>query len=547
MTTQQQQQQEQHEENFRNTRVLIVGFGLSGIVQTHTFVSNGFEDVTVVESDDTFGGVWNLSKHYPGLVTNNTGNTFQFPEMKCEADAYDDWPSQEQVNAYLTKYVSQFDLEKHVQYGTRVQNIRRRLDPTSKDEDKWLFDVTFSRAVKGSLQATYDVVVCATGFTSKPYVPPLFRREEAKDLPQGVRVIHSSEIRKALAEDPCFAMNKRVAVIGTCKSGKDSALWAIRTKAASVDLIGRAMRCTIPYYMHPDPVKNVTEFEMIFSRLLSYLLPTKPAAMKERTGLFRTPMLLYFFHETFLGRAIRDFVWRMRLAEFAKILDIPPHLVSKKIFAQDGRYVSPSDPRFYSYIQEGLINVILEHPIGFDNTHDNPALLLQNPETGRQQEKTYDLIICATGWESSLGFLSEEIRSKLFNDRGQVQLFRNIYCPSLPQMGFIGFHSTLHNMVDAAISSRWVVEMAKGREGSLYRNNKLLEDHEYMWETIEAGLLFDTQDARNPDGFFTTGWAAHQHFDILVKDMGSSKYYRCVPLFKPMYPSMYKGLMTEKL
>lgn len=98
------------DDNFASVRVLIIGFGNSGIVQTHTLVIHGFgRNLVVVEAEKSLGGVWNLSKHYPGLSNNNTKNTFQLPELQPREGDFVDYPTQEQVNAFLQRYVASFD------------------------------------------------------------------------------------------------------------------------------------------------------------------------------------------------------------------------------------------------------------------------------------------------------------------------------------------------------------------------------------------------------------------------------------------------------
>lgn len=65
----------------------------------HTFLANGFNNVTVVEQSDRMGGVWDDRKHYPGLRSNNSCNTIELPEHRHDGMEYDDFPTQEQIGA----------------------------------------------------------------------------------------------------------------------------------------------------------------------------------------------------------------------------------------------------------------------------------------------------------------------------------------------------------------------------------------------------------------------------------------------------------------
>ena len=296
--------------------VLIIGFGISGIVQTHTLVSNGFTDITVVDAQKSFGGVWNMSLHYPGLCANNSKNTFQLPELPQEPGEFDDFATQEQINGYLKRYVTKFDLEQYVQYGTRVKSLERRSDSSTGN---WLFDVTFDKKVNGAIRSTFDMVICATGYTCDPLVPAAIQT-----APKGVTVLHSSEIRKALAKNPNLVQGKRVAVIGTSKSGQDAALWAAEADSLTVDMIGPEFNWSVPRYFEEDREKGLAGNEVIYSGLMSYLLPSNPATFKERNGWFGVKLLfLYFLHKTPVGSALRDFIWASKLAELVKMVGIP--------------------------------------------------------------------------------------------------------------------------------------------------------------------------------------------------------------------------------
>lgn len=543
-------------------RVLIIGFGLSGIVQAHSFVANGFEDITVVEAEESFGGVWNTTKHYPGLATNNSKSTFELPEMRAEPGSFDDYPTQEQVNGYLQQYIAKFDLEKYVHYSTRVQHLTRRQiaegggDKTNHsniNNNQWIFDVQFSKPVNGAMQSTFDFVVCATGFTCIPNIPEQFQQDV---VPEGVTVLHSSEIRKAMAENPDLVKGKRFAVIGTAKSGHDAANWAAEygDESTTVDLIGHKMHWSVPRYFLEDPVKGLAENEIIYSGLMSYLLPCNPAVFKAPRlgggdgfgwsfGIFRTCLVLNFLHKTKVGRSLRDFIWKMKMTELVQKVGVPSHLVPKQTFCEDARYLSVQNPFFWANVKKGKIDVVLERPHGFD-PEGGKSLLLQD-EDGNFRGKEYDVIICATGFGSSFGFLSDEINEKLYNEKGQAQLFRNVFCPSLPQMGFLGFHLNTNSMITSSVGAKWIVELAKGTNGSLHRRG-VTANHSFMQHVIDAGLKLDAHGSARPKGYYTTGVSPQRYADPILNDMGS-KYYKRYPLLAPLLPSMYEGLMTENL
>jgi hypothetical protein len=122
-----------------------------------------------------------------------------------------------------------------------------------------------------------------------------------------------------------------------------------------------------------------------------------------------------------------------------------------------------------------------------------------------------DIALCATGWKCSLSFLSTDIQEQLFNEYGQAQIYRGVYCPCVPQMAFLGLHINLNSMLDSALGARWIDDLAKGSAGCLLPT---LTDEERLLSSMEAGLAFERRPydptrhfQKKAPGFFTTGWS----------------------------------------
>lgn len=98
----------------------------------------------------------------------------------------------------------------------------------------------------------------------------------------------------------------------------------------------------------------------------------------------------------------------------------PPCLIPKHSFAKDGRYIASQCPGLLDSVKVGEINVILERPCGFDLKSGN---LVLREDKGNNHNEPYHVVICATGWDNSLDFLSDEVNAKLFNKQGQLHLF----------------------------------------------------------------------------------------------------------------------------
>ena len=288
------------------TRVLIIGFGPSGIVATHYFSAAGERfEITTVEAGAELGGVWNPSSHYPGFRANNSRNTFELPDLRHKPGQYDDFPTQAQVNAYLGDYVAEFDLAKYVHFGVRVERLVRR-----RDADAQTFEVEFSAPVDGSTTGSYDFVVVATGFTHTPWVP-----DDLADTSKLERaMLHSSTINAALAEDPELCAGKRVAVIGGSKSAIDLCVWAATEgRAAKVDMIAPTLHWAPPrYFGDNDPEKGVFNEQVLYSRFAEWRLPVCVEAVTPINGAPPAPLGFYHLDPRRAAAPQRVLGWGLR-------------------------------------------------------------------------------------------------------------------------------------------------------------------------------------------------------------------------------------------
>ncbi|HEX6631749.1 MAG TPA: NAD(P)-binding protein, partial [Gemmatimonadaceae bacterium] len=142
----------------------IVGAGLSGLVTARTLLDDGCQ-VTVFESEDEVGGVWARSRRYPGLHTQNPRDTYAFSDFPIPAH-YPDWPSGEQVQAYLAAYADRFGVTPHVRLRTRVVSTEARTD----GRPGWRVRVADE---EGESSHDFDWLIVCNGVFSEPFVPGL--------------------------------------------------------------------------------------------------------------------------------------------------------------------------------------------------------------------------------------------------------------------------------------------------------------------------------------------------------------------------------------
>jgi len=70
-------------------RVIIVGSGIYGLVAAKTHLQiNPKVDLTIIEKDETVGGVWSVSRIYQGLIVDGPTPMFEFSDMQM-SDEFD--------------------------------------------------------------------------------------------------------------------------------------------------------------------------------------------------------------------------------------------------------------------------------------------------------------------------------------------------------------------------------------------------------------------------------------------------------------------------
>ncbi len=178
-----------------------VGLGMAKALQAYDIPYDQFE------ADDDLGGNW-YHGVYSTTHTISSRNVTQFPEYPMPAH-YPDYPSRDQVLAYLRDYVRHFALAGNIAFNTKVVMARPRADQ--------LWDVTLA---SGETR-TYKGVVVSNGHDWSrryPDYPGVFAGE----------YIHSKDYKR-----PEQLAGRRVLVIGAGNSACDIASEAARVGISS--------------------------------------------------------------------------------------------------------------------------------------------------------------------------------------------------------------------------------------------------------------------------------------------------------------------------
>src|SRR2546429_8732896 len=112
--------------------VIVIGAGWSGLMACKYCVAEGLRTV-VLESRDRIGGVWAYTddQRYGGVMkSTHTTSSRCVTEMSDfpMPDDYPNFPSHEEIRAYLEAYCARFSLTERIRFNRRVTRASKRGD-----------------------------------------------------------------------------------------------------------------------------------------------------------------------------------------------------------------------------------------------------------------------------------------------------------------------------------------------------------------------------------------------------------------------------------
>lgn len=481
-------------------RVGIIGAGISGLVTAKTMLEEGFE-VTLFETEDEVGGVWARSRRYPGVHTQNPRDTYAFSDFPMPR-TYPEFPTGEQVQAYLAAYADHFGVTRHVRFRTAVE----RAEPRGKG---W---AVRSRSLDDGTARTetFDFLAVCNGTFSTPSIPRV-PGEETFRLGGGT-VLHSSQFN-SLEQ----VRGRYVVVVGAGKSACDAAAAMLQT-ARRTTLVFRKAGWKMP-----------KKFAGLIP--LRYVLTTRFSEMlfrgRELRGVEKVlhtvgkPFVWLFWRgvERLLGRTFG-------LKECGMVPDEPiERLVNCMLgLATDG---------FYPAIRDGRIAA---RKAGVRALHAGAVEL----DTGERVRA--DTVVFATGFRQEVPFLDEGVRQTVQDEAGVFHLYRNLVHPDVPRLAFVGYNSSLYSQLTSEIGARWAARWFMG-ELRLPPRQAVLREVRARWEWVRANRPQGTAS-----GTCIVPFNFH-YIDDLLRDMGARTVRRPLNRFRevmlPVDPSVYANLKAE--
>ena len=454
-------------------RVGIIGAGIAGLVTAKIFLENGF-DVQVFEKEPDLGGVWALSRAYPGLRANTAKETYSLTDYPYPAST-SGYPVAEEVRAHLESYADNFGLNPHISFNNEVVRLEEIDDGGRQGFSMTVRSTADNRKEDQDKRDTHEfayVIICSGAF-STPLMLDLPGRETYRGL-----VRHSSEWTH-----PAVADVRRVVVIGGGKSALDCAAWAAREGKTST-LVFRKPHWMVPRYLPGGARSDLRFISRFIEMFVNY--PMRPWDEK----LLHGP-----------GKPLVWLWWSFMSAVVPRVLGMPKHMVPEHKLPVGFESVGQVDD-FFDLLNAGAISAIRAGVKGFYETG-------VELDDGTQIEA--DLVIMGTGWQRDMSFLSEELRAKVYSN-GRFHLYRRILPPGQQRLAFVGFFPTLTCPLSSEVGAHWAAQ--------LFTGNMSLPSTEEMDQAIE--LLENWARERVPeqkDGVFTGPYIGH-YVDELMRDMG---------------------------
>jgi hypothetical protein len=478
-------------------RVGIIGAGVAGLTTAKTLLQAGHE-VLVLDKTPDVGGVWSASRRYPGVTTQSAKVTYGLSDFPMPRD-YPEWPSGEQVQAWLESYAAHFGVDRHL----RLHTLVLRAVPSAAGWVLHLDDGTTE---------TFDRLVVANGVFCEPSVPSF--PGHADFAAAGGKVLAGTEV-----QDAAQAQDKHVVVVGYGKSACDITVELSET-AAETHVIARQLLWKVP-----RRIGGVVNFK--------HLLLTR---MGE--ALFRYAHLRgveKFLHGPGNGvrRRMLNSLGTASIRQYKlHSLGLVPRGAMENIvkgaigLASEGFFEGVEAGRIAVHRDMTVSRLLAENGVPYAELADGTRLRA-------------DLVVCATGYTQAVPFLDEE---GLFDERGNFMLYRQILPLQAKGLYFNGYNSSFFSPLNAEMAAVWITAHIAGAVP--------LPDPAAMRRAVTGQLAFmdEATDRHHCRGTKIIPFSMH-NVDEVLNDLGLniSSRVRAAHWLNVIDPSAYRGVTPALL
>lgn len=362
--------------------------GWHGLAAAKTYIQlHPSENVVVIDSASSIGGVWCKERLYPGLKSNNMLGTYEFSDFPMEERVYGIKKGEHMPGFVLQRYL--FDYAERFIHG-RIR-LETKVETAEQDESgAWILSAVSDY---GKWNIRTKRLILATGVTSEASMPQ-FEGHESFAAP----IFHAKDFRQ---RDDTLLTSRSVVVVGGAKSAWDAA-YAFAEAGIFVDLIirenGRGPIWMAPPYV--TPLKRWLE-SLLVTRLLTWF---SPCIWGDEDGYGFIRRLL---HRTWLGRKIVSGFWTILANDVKQLNAYDAHAETAKLKPWHSAFWSASSLSILNYPTDFFAHVrsrqIRVHIASITHLSHKTVHLSDG------QTLPADALLCATGWKKSppISFLPE--------------------------------------------------------------------------------------------------------------------------------------------
>jgi cation diffusion facilitator CzcD-associated flavoprotein CzcO len=403
-----------------HVRIGIVGAGVAGLTTAKVLLQAGHE-VVVYDRVDDVGGVWSASRRYPGLTTQSPKAQYSFSDFPMGQDL-PEWPTGAQVQGYLAAYASRFGVTEHLRLGTDV------LRATPLRAGRWELETRPAAGGTSTIDQV-DGLVAANGVFCEPAMPVLPGQDEFTAA--GGQVLAGTQLHDAET-----ARGKHVVVIGYGKSACDVTV-PLSAVAASTDVVARQLLWKVP-----RKISNVVNFKM--------LLLTRMGEALFRYLRLRGVERFLHGPGNGLRRSMLNSIGSVSVRQFG---------LAEKGLVPAGHMedivkgaIGLATEGFFEGVADGAITVHRDQTVArLLADGGRPAALLRDGTL-----LPADLVVCATGFTQGVPFLDADVQARLFDERGNFMLYRQIQPLGVPGLWFNGYNSSFFSPLNAEMAAVWI-------------------------------------------------------------------------------------------
>ena len=483
-------------------RVAIIGAGVAGLATAKVLRQAGHE-VVVFDKTPDVGGVWSRTRRYPGLTTQSPKAQYSLSDYPMPK-SYPEWPSGEQIQAYLEQYAAHFSLDQALRLNTEVVAAR----PAG---DGWILDtreVGGGAAGGATTTAGFDRVVVANGVFCEPAIPAFPGRDEFAAA--GGQLLAGTELHDAEQ-----ARGKHVLVVGYGKSACDVTV-PISAVAASTDVIARQLLWKVP-----RKINGKLNFKML-------LLTRMGEALFKYRVLRGVEKFLHGPGRGLRGNMINS-IGSVSVRQFglAKLDLVPAGQMEDIVRGAIGL----ATEGFFEGVADGSITVHRDRTIArLYADHGSPFAELSDGST-----LPADLVVCSTGFTQGVPFLPAEVRRRLLDERGNFLLYRQIRPVDVPGLYFNGYNSSFFSPLNAEMAAVWIAADLAGAVP--------LPDAAAVRRAIAEQLAFmdDATNGHHCRGTKIIPFSMHNVDEVLGDlDLNISAGVRASHWINPINPAAYR-------